>query len=208
MKTIGKVLKEARLKKRKSILAVEEETKIKKEFIGAIEDENWSTLPELPVILGFVKNIAKVLSIDERQLVAVLKRDYPPKILAVNPKPDVSKSFVWNPRITFLVGVGTILIIILGYLGFQYVKFVSPPPLTVYEPKNEQVIKRSKVKISGKTDPDATVVANNQPILVDDKGNFSGEVEVFEGTGEIEVKALFRTGKDTQITRKIKVELR
>ena len=42
IKTIGETLKEARLKKRYSLDRVEKETKIKKEFIEAIEEENWN----------------------------------------------------------------------------------------------------------------------------------------------------------------------
>ena len=80
MKTIGIFLKEARVKKRFSQEKIANETKIKKEFIISIEKENWEALPEYPVVIGFVKKISKYLKLDERQAVAFLRRDYPPRV--------------------------------------------------------------------------------------------------------------------------------
>lgn len=207
MKTIGEYLKEARAKKRYSQEKIAKETKIKKEFISSIERENWELLPEFPVIVGFVKQISKFLKVDERQAVALLRRDYPPKVLPVNPKPDVSKKFRWRPRTTFIVGITIVVMMVLGYLGFQYSRFISPPKLVVDQPQEEEVVKERILIVSGKTDLDATIRINNQPVLVDEDGDFETEIEIFEGTEEIIVKAVSRSGKDTIIRRKIKPEL-
>ena len=207
MKTLGEALKETRLKKRYSRERLEKETKIKKEFIKAIEDENWEVLPEFPVLTGFVKNIATVLKINLNQTVAFLRRDYPPKSLRINPKPDVANKFSWSPRLTFLAGIITVSLFILGYLVFQYLKFITPPNLTVINPKEEQVVNQLILEVTGKTNPEATIKVNNQPALVDEEGNFTTEIEIFEGTGEVVVKAISRSGKETTVSRKIKVEL-
>lgn len=207
MKTIGIFIKEARIKKRFSQEKIAEETKIKKEFVASIEKENWEALPEYPVVTGFVKQISKYLKLDERQAVAFLRRDYPPRVLPVNPKPDVAKKFVWSPKLTFIIGIALIAIAVLGYLAFQYSNFISPPKLIVYEPKEEQVIKQNKLIVSGKTDQDVTMKINNQPILVEEDGSYKAEIEIFEGTEEIVVKAISRSGKETVIRRKIYPEL-
>jgi len=94
-------LKDGRAKKRYSRERVAKATKIKLEFIEAIEKEDWERLPEFPAILGFVKSVAEVLKLSKRQVAALLRRDYPPKVLPVNPKPDVSAKFTWSPRLTF-----------------------------------------------------------------------------------------------------------
>lgn len=200
-------MKEARAKKRYSQEKIAEETKIKKEFISSMEKENWELLPEFPVIVGFVKQISKFLKVDERQAVALLRRDYPPKVLPVNPKPDVSKKFRWRPRTTFIVGITIVIMMVLGYLGFQYSRFISPPKLVVDQPQEEEVVKERILIVSGKTDLDATIRINNQPVLVDEDGDFETEIEIFEGTEEIIVKAVSRSGKDAIIRRKIKPEL-
>ena len=207
MKTIGSLLKDARVKKRFSLARLEAETKIKKDFIKAVEEENWQVLPDYSVVVGFVKNIANYLGLKERSAVALLRRDYPPQKLSINPKPDVSKQFVWSPKLTFLVGVGIVIAVILGYLGFQYTGFISPPALTLNQPQEGQVVGNPKVIVSGKTNPEATVKANNQLILVNEDGSFTAEVEIFKGTLEIVVTSTSRSGKETVVRRNIKPEL-
>jgi cytoskeletal protein RodZ len=207
MKTIGEYLKEARVKKRFSQEKIAKETKIKEDFISSIEKEDWESLPEFPVVVGFVKGIAKFLKVDERQAVALLRRDYPPKVLPVNPKPDVSRTFTWTPRLTFILGITIVALVILGYLGFQYSNFVRPPKLFVERPLEGEVVKEEKLTVFGRTDPDVTVKVNNQPVLVEDDGTFETEIEIFEGTEEIVIKAVSRSGKETTVQRKIKPEI-
>jgi cytoskeletal protein RodZ len=207
MKTIGGAIKEARTRKKYSLSKLEEVTKIKKDFISALEKEDWGSLPEFPVLSGFVKSIAGALGAGEKSLLALLRRDYPPKALSINPKPDVGDKFVWSPKLTFAVGVGVIMVLVLGYLGIQYKKFISPPSLSVLEPKEEQIVKERRVRVTGKTDGDAIVKINNQPVLLDSEGNFEAEIEIFEGTDEIVVKAQSRAGKETVVRRKIIPEL-
>lgn len=207
MKTIGGAIKEARTRKKYSLSKLEEVTKIKKDFISALEKEDWGSLPEFPVLSGFVKSIAGALGASEKSLLALLRRDYPPQALSINPKPDVGEKFVWSPKLTFAVGVGIIMVLVLGYLGIQYKKFISPPSLNVFTPEEEQVVKERRVKVTGKTDGDAIVKINNQPVLLDSEGNFEAEIEIFEGTNEIVVKAQSRAGKETVVRRKIIPEL-
>ncbi len=61
--------------------------------------------------------------------------------------------------------------------------------------------------VTGKTDSDATVLVNNQPSLVSDEGEFATEIELSRETTEIQVQAKSRSGKVTELKRKIKVEL-
>jgi cytoskeletal protein RodZ len=207
MKTIGTFLKESRLKKRYSLIKVENATRIKKEFIEAVEDENWKALPEFPVVVGFVKNIAQFLDLGERSTVALLRRDYPPKNLPINPKPDVGQKFSWNPKLTFITGISIVILAVVTYLGFQYAKFLAPPSLEVAEPTDGQVVSKRSVTVSGKTDGEATVRVNNQPIVTDDDGKFTIQIQIYEGTTEITVKATSRSGKETVVKRMIKPEL-
>lgn len=208
MKSIGEYLKETRLKKRCSLAKVENETKIKKEFIEAIEKGEWRKLPDFSIVLGFIKSLAQFLEIDEKKATAIFRRDYSlKKEVGINPKPDISKEFVWTPKLTFWLGMGIMVLVILGYLVFQYKRFISPPNLSVSEPKEGQTVSLAKVKVVGKTDEDATVKVNNQPVLLGTDGTFEVEIQIYEGTKEIEVQSVSRSGKETIIRRTIKPEL-
>ncbi len=206
MKTIGEILKSARVTKKYSLSHVEGMTKIKAAFIDSIEKENWESLPPFPTVLGFVKSLAGSLEVDQNMAVAVLKRDYPPKKLRITPKPDVSKKFVWSPKLTFVIGVSSVLLILLGYLSFQYIHFVSRPSLSIDSPKENQVVIGDSVTVFGSTDSDAKVVINNQPIMVSPDGKFSESLDVTSETKEIVIVASSRSGKTTTVSRRITVQ--
>jgi cytoskeletal protein RodZ len=207
MKTVGKFLKDARLVKKYSLAKVEDETKIKSEFIEAIEKSSWKDLPEYTTVYGFVKNLARFLEVDDRIAVAFLRRDYLPRKESVNPKPDVGGKFTWSPKLTFITGVSLVVLIILGYLIIQYSNFVRPPRLEVVEPRENAVVKTTSLKVIGNTTEDATVDVNNQPVLVGDDGKFTTDLQIYDGTKAVIIKAVSRSGKETVITRDIKPEL-
>jgi transcriptional regulator with XRE-family HTH domain len=208
MRTIGQRLKEARSKKKYSVEKLEKETKIKGEFIKSIEKEEWDKLPDFPVVQGFVKSISQTLGMDERGSAALLRRDYPPKELKVNPEPDVSEKFTWSPRLTFFVGIAVVTLALLSYLGYEYYLFVRPPSLRVSTPTEGQVVETNTLEVAGDTEPDVTLRVNNQPVLVEEDGDFTTVIEISSQTNEIIVRAISRSGKETVIRRKIEPQLK
>ena len=206
MNTVGQILKEARFKKDISLIKLSNLTKIKREFIVMIEKNDWDNLPEFPVVSGFVKNIANSLGLSVDNTNAILRRDYPPKKLIINPKPDVTSKFSWSPKLTFAVGVGILILLVLGYLGFEYRKFIMPPELEIVNPKNNEIVLNSKVKVSGKTTTDVSLTINNQPIILDQEGGFTTELEITKETKILTFKAISRSGKVAEKTVTISVE--
>jgi len=206
MNTIGQIIKIARVKKKLSFKKLEEITKIKASFIESIENEKWNNLPAFPTVSGFVKSISAPLGINEKMATAILKRDYPPKKLNINPKPNIPAHFTWSPKLTFAVGTAAIVLIVLGYLGFQYLRFISPPGLTVDSPKENQIVSGNSVTVFGSTDPDVKITVNDQPVLVDQDGKFSVDIGITQSTKEIDIMAVSRSGKERTISRKITVQ--
>jgi cytoskeletal protein RodZ len=204
---IGEFLREARDKQDLNIVKLSRETKIKRNFVEAIEKQDWGALPEFPVVQGFVKNISSFLGEDEKKALALLRRDYPPRPEPLVPKADIGSKFTWTPRRTFIAGALAIFLAVAVYLGFQYYRFLKPPRLEVGRPQEGEVVRVKELTVSGQTDPDVSVIINNQPATVDQEGNFETQIEVDENSGEITVVAASRSGKETVINRKIKVEL-
>lgn len=207
MKTIGATIKQVRKIRKLSIKELSEKTKIRETFIRDIEHEKWARLPEYPVVLGFIKSISNALEINTKNVVALLRRDYPPQKLIINPKPDPKPEFRWNPKLTFFTGVGIVLAVVIGYLVFQYSQFVRPPALDVIRPTEGQVVSGQSLEVSGTTDPNATVTVNDQPAYVDDSGHFYTELEISDQTSNIVVAAKSRSGKESREVRKINVTL-
>ena len=206
MKTIGQIIREARIAKRYSLAHVEGMTKIKSSFIDDIERVKWNSLPAFTKVLGFVKSISSVLDIDSKMIVAVLKRDYPPKKLRISPKPDVTKKISWSPRLTFIIGIAAVVLVFFGYLFIQYLHFISPPRLSVDSPTENQIIVGGNVTVFGSTETDAKVLINNQPVVVSDDGNFSVNLNVSPETKSIIIESMSRSGKKSVLSRKIEVK--
>jgi cytoskeletal protein RodZ len=207
MRTIGTVLKQARHANKYTRFELEKITKIKKEFIFAIEKEDWENLPEYPVVRGFVKNVAEALKVNPYNAMALLRRDYPPKSLPINPKPDIKNKFSWSPRFTFVIATGVVSVFLIAYLVVTYLNFIRPPALNVISPEEGQMVTSRRLYVEGKTDPEATIRVNNQPTLVSEDGIWKTEIEIFEGTEEVVVIANSRSGKETVVRRSIQPEL-
>lgn len=210
MLTIGDYIRQGRRGKNMSISDLEELTHIKKSFLKNIEHNRWKELPEYPVVLGFVKNITSLLDLDQQKALALFRRDYPPEEKNREDKPvaiELKREFRFSPRLVFLLGVVVLALVILGYLFSQYIGFISPPKVEIFEPTQNQIVTKNQLEVIGKTTEDVTIKVNNQPVLVSDDGTFKTTLDIFEGTTDIEIDATSRSGKKTVIHRTIKPSL-
>lgn len=187
--------------------AIEATTKIKRNFVKSIENERWDDLPDFPVVMGFVRVLADLYEVDADKAVALLRRDYPPRSVSINPKPDVEKRFVWSPRMTFVLAVAFVASVVFGYLVYQLYQYNQPPDLQVLSPASGQVVTVELIEVSGTTDPDASVVVNNQPVFVDESGNFASSLNVSEQTSQVEVISKLRSGRETKAVVPVVVQL-
>jgi cytoskeletal protein RodZ len=197
MRKISDILKEEREKKGYTIQEVEEQTKIKKDFIRAIEDGRFYDLPSEAYALGFVKNYAEFLGIPQKKASALFRREYEGKNLSPLPKFSAlsfSKT-LFGLRTLFIIG--TILTVV-GYIFFQYNSLFFGPPLEIFSPKNHEVAKSNIITISGKTDPYATILINGDDVYVDVSGRFQKSLYLFEGRSKISIVAKNRFGKETR----------
>ncbi|MGE5423676.1 MAG: helix-turn-helix domain-containing protein [Ignavibacteriales bacterium] len=73
MQNLGEILKNRRIQLGLSLENVEEETKIRKYYIAALEENNYSQLPAKVYAIGFVKRYACLLELDEDEVVKEFK---------------------------------------------------------------------------------------------------------------------------------------
>lgn len=207
MTTVGELLKAARLKKNIKIQEVEKETKIKSDFITALEEGDYDKLPAFTYARGFLRNYAQFLGLNTDTVLALFRREFGetsenkllPTGLAKIPKRRI--------RFTALaIILMALFILLLSYFFFQYKGLLSGPTLSVNTPHENEVIMENVVTISGKTDPDSTLYINTQVASVDKDGTFSYELPVFEGDFTITILSKNRFGRETRISRIIKVK--
>ncbi|KUG03811.1 transcriptional regulator [hydrocarbon metagenome] len=71
---LGETLKSARIQSGITLEHIEEETKIRRLYLEAIENENYGILPPRVYAVGFVKRYARFLGLDENELVEEFKQ--------------------------------------------------------------------------------------------------------------------------------------
>jgi cytoskeletal protein RodZ len=124
---LGKKLKEEREKKQLSLEDIQQETKIQKRYLKAIEEGRFETLPGKFYARAFVKNYAEVVGLDPEQLFDELGSELPsptkdatdlPKRTERSNQTVHSEEKRKNSFLTALTSFVIILIIIIGIYIF------------------------------------------------------------------------------------------
>lgn len=208
MKTVGSILKTARIEKGYTIEDVEKAIKIRTRFLEAIESDDYAPLPSLAYAKGFVKNYADFLGLDSGNVLAFFRRqsqDVPKQTLLPN---QINKHFIptpyrFTPRRFLMVITGIVIVLFLSYFGLQYRTLQSAPLLVIESPSDEMISTQPRVNIVGRTDTDATVVINNVSVFVRSDGKFFDTIAITPGVNTIVVTSTSRYGKMTTVERKV-----
>jgi len=205
MKTVGSILKEARIAKKLTLADVEKVTKIRAKFLDAIEQDAYQLLPSPIYAKGFVKNYGEYLGLENTRVMAFFRRqtdDVKRLNILPNKSEDIgSKGLRITPGrfITFVVGV--FIFVFLIYFGFQYQKLYIPPTLTITTPVQESIVKEKKLDILGTTNP--TIMVNGISVTVRSDGRFFTQITLEPGVNTITILATSRYGKTTTVVRKV-----
>ena len=205
----GEILKEERLKRKLMLSDISKATKIRESYLLAIEKGDYKRLPASTYTQGFVRNYAKCLGLSEQEILAIFRREFDEeKTFKVLPEGLVKEDF--SIKKIKLADTAKIIIflflILLGYILFQYRYAIISPPLEVLSPIEGAVVLSRTVRVSGKTDPNATVYVNNETASLDGDGNFKKVIDVFPGKIKIKVLVINRFGKEKSIERHIEVK--
>ncbi len=210
-RSIGEILRTEREKKHLSLDRLSVVTNIPILKIQYLEDNQFELLPSAPYVRGYLRTIARELNLDPEPLISVLRRDYKesargellPRELLQPPAPK----FVFSTRVNVAVlMVVSVVGVMVGYGLIQAYLASLPPRLVVAQPAQYQVV-AATVVVEGSTKPDASVVINDQPVMVNNAGGFKGEVVyTTQGLQTINVEVFDRRGQRNQLKREVIVE--
>jgi len=209
-KTIGEMLREEREFHRLSVDELAKRTRIRPEYLVALEENKFTELPAATFVKGYIKTYATMFGFDYQPLLGLLRRDFkesakgtlvPREFI----KPLLKKRQLWTPVTGLVIFLTGLFFSVLTYVGVQWYSFNLPPELELNMPAQNATV-ASQVVVAGQTNPEATVVVNDQPVSIQADGTF--ETEVFlprEGITSVTVEAKDRRGKATLIQRTIYV---
>lgn len=202
MKTVGEILKTTREKRDLNLETVVAATKIKKEFLEAIENDNFHGVSSEVTLRGFIKNYAEFLGLSSKTVLAVFKRDFTPdkgkKIIPQTiVKPIDKKGIVWGPKLTMIIMVAIIFIILLTYLGYQYFSLIRAPFLEVTSPQDGKQVTQESIEIVGRTDADSVVTVNGNLVALSSQGEFRYQLDLFPGENKILIESQNKLNRKT-----------
>lgn len=126
---------------------------------------------------------------------------------AVDLLPRVRSVRFWDLFVApqFLTFLGILFLggLLLTYVLWQAHGVSTPPMLELTSPHDGQRLESSRVLVSGKTMPEATLLVNGQSVAVDESGNFSMQFDIHRGTNVIRLLAKRRRGSETVIERRV-----
>jgi len=207
MQTVGQILKNARLEKGVSLEQIENETKINKRFLEALENSNYQKLPPPTFIKGFVKNYGEYLGLPVTRLLALFRREYSlssPHSLVPKTAARFLSPSLWDivQNKLFLTATFFLLVLFLVFLGRG---FLIPPPLVLDSPVDNLVTSQLSVAVAGQTQPETRVSINDQEITLQEDGSFSVRVQLTVGVNRIVVVATNKLGRSQKIIRTVTV---
>jgi len=208
---VGQRLKEERLRQGLSLEEIEEETKIRKYYLQALEEENFQVLPPQVYATGFVKRYAKFLGLNEAELSEQFKREAyaeeeeAPVIQVNEPLTPINK--VVLPWSNILVGI--IFLVLAFWIGNYIADYLSDRGIQEAQPQTPGIQQPAEQTPETNEEPSETPLPSTTPvallelkttqpcwllIVVDGETQFTGtlpagEERVFEGKDLIYVKA-------------------
>lgn len=206
---IGVQFQEERKSQNLSIEEVSRATKIRAEFLQAIERGDYKKLPSPAYAHGFVRNYAKFLGLPVEKSLAIFRREFDEKkAVEVLPRGLTNSSDFSLPRFKLgksAVLVGIVFLVIAGFLLFQYRAALFNPNLDVDFPKDGEVLSSLNIEVKGKTDPNGILMVENEQVTINPDGSFKKQITVFPGSTSLTFQIQNKFGRTTTIERSIKL---
>ena len=205
----------AREAKGVDLYRAERDTKIRARYLGALERGDYRELPGAVYTKGFLRNYALYLGLDPDEILLQWRRERgdgaaqsQPTISVPMPLSAPRQGFTFSLGLLVAAALAIGVVVIIGYIAFQVVRFSRPPEVAVTDPSTAvtSVDETTAVyTLRGTSLPGATVsvtvAGRQQPILVSaaSSGTWSADVELRRGRNQFSVSATDpETGKTAE----------
>lgn len=199
MLTVGKLLQSSREKKGISLEQAEKKTRVRKLYLKAVENEDWSVFTSRIYIIGAIKSYSSFLGIDPEKAMAYFRRDYEKKENVKFRKIFPKLSFLPESKKLIAGGLGFVFLFFILYFGYQIYIFLSPPEIYISAPEKRIFRNLAKIEIVGKTQKDSVVTIFNEQIFPDDSGVFHYSFPLKKGNNPILINVKGANGKESNL---------
>jgi len=202
-KTLGEKFKLIRMQKEFSLDEAEIGTKVRANYLEAIEKSDWAALPSSVYVRGFVLAYAKYLGFDTAEAAVLYEREcklqptgrHSAEISYKNSVKDYK--MIITPKVIGYSFITAFVIAIFGYIFFQVINFAGSPNLKITSPGNGAIFVDDSIDLRGVTDNDTFLTINDEQVPITNDGTFSTNLKLHRGINVIKVKAVNKNKKET-----------
>ncbi|MEI7792555.1 MAG: helix-turn-helix domain-containing protein [Candidatus Berkelbacteria bacterium] len=202
-KTLGEKLKAIRIEKDITLEDAEIGTKVRANYLAAIEKGDSDSLPSEVYVRGFVLAYAKYLEFDVAEATSAYhrecklqpKRSHSTEISYKNSVKDYK--VILTPKVVGYSFITFFIISLFGYIIFQVAHFAGSPNLKITSPGNGGVYVDDSIDLRGITDNDTFLTINDEHVPITNDGTFSTNLKLHRGINVIKVKAVNKSKKET-----------
>lgn len=204
MLSVGKLLRDAREKKKISLRDVEKQIKVREQFIRALEEDKWYSFTSRIYVTGILKNYARFLELDERKILAFFRREYE-RSEELRFKEKVSTTYLSSDsKKTLFAGFIFICILLVGYFSYQLFQYLKPPNVYIISPTSMIFKREQTVKIVGRTEKEAAITIMGERIYQNKEGIFEYVLALKQKVNTFSIEVIGANGKKTVIERTFK----
>lgn len=107
-----------------------------------------------------------------------------------------------TPKTTLVVSLSVVGLLVGGYIVWQVQSFWRLPDLTVDEPLDASV-ESTSVTVRGRTEQNARLIVNGEPVLLGEKGSFEYDLHLHPGINIVRVEAENAAGRVNVVERHV-----
>lgn len=201
MLSVGEILKKDRERKGLTLKQVEKVIKVREKFLKAIESNDWSVFSSKIYISGILKNYSQYLGLEHTKILAFFRRDYESHEETSFRKSIASGYLKPETRQIVYMGFFLIFLVFSLFFGYQLKLYLSPPEVTITEPKATRFRAVERVRIAGIADRESAVTVAGEHVYQNKDGTFEYSYPLKKGRNHLVIEVTGANGKKTVVTK-------
>lgn len=188
-------------------------TKINKQYLLYLENEQFEKLPSSVYVRGFIRKCGKLfIRAAGDAEVAGLMRFYSDQLgqirnraaQEVKTRNTPSSLPIIGPQGLAIFAVAIFLITVFSFLLIKFTPFLFKPRLDILKPTSENtIINFSKIMVEGKTRFTSSLTLNGEKLYIGKNGNFFYELEMAEGINRLVFEATGIFGRKEEVVKRV-----
>ena len=201
--TLGDYLRQVRKTLNLDLKTVSLLTQIKPSYLELLEAGDYHKLPADVYIRGFLKSLANFYHVQEQILIDQYEKERGFETATAISKFQLPSNFNLTPRTIIISTSLLVAMLAIGYIVYEIRSVLVPPYLSVNEPSSDTTIDGNSILVAGRGEIGGEVFINNQPVLIDQQGQFNETLLLSPGLNVVEITEKNKFNKVSKITRQI-----